>query len=56
MVAEGVATSRAVYQLSKKIGIEMPIAEHVYKILYEGLSAKEAVIKLMTRDLKREVE
>lgn len=55
MVAEGVATSRAVYQLSKKIGIEMPITEHVYKILYEGLSAKEAVINLMSRDLKREV-
>lgn len=55
MVAEGVATSRAVYQLSKKIGIEMPITEHVYKILYERLSAKEAVINLMSRDLKREV-
>ena len=55
MVAEGVATSRAVYQLSKKIGIEMPITEHVYKILYEGLPAKEAVINLMSRDLKREV-
>ena len=56
MVAEGVATSRAVYQLSKKIGIEMPITEHVYKILYEGLPAKDAVINLMSRDLKREVE
>ncbi|MBI4745980.1 MAG: NAD(P)-dependent glycerol-3-phosphate dehydrogenase [Deltaproteobacteria bacterium] len=56
MVAEGVATSRAVHQLSKKIGIEMPITEHVYKILYEGLPAKDAVINLMSRDLKREVE
>lgn len=56
MVAEGVATSRAVHQLSKKVGIEMPITEHVYKILYEGLPAKEAVMNLMSRDLKRELE
>ncbi|MEK6726660.1 MAG: NAD(P)H-dependent glycerol-3-phosphate dehydrogenase [Deltaproteobacteria bacterium] len=56
MVAEGIATSKAVHYLSKKIGIEMPITEHVYKILYEGLPAKDAVINLMSRDLKREVE
>jgi len=56
MVAEGVASSRAVYHLSKKMGVEMPIVEHVYKILYENLSAKDAVINLMSRDPKRELE
>ena len=55
MVAEGVATSRAVYQLSKKLGVEMPITEHVYKILYERLPAKEAVISLMSRGSKGEL-
>lgn len=55
MVAEGVATSRAVYHLSKKIGVEMPITEHVYKILYERLPAKEAVISLMSRGSKGEL-
>jgi len=55
MVAEGVATSRAVYHLSKKIGVEMPITEHVYKMLYERLPAKEAVISLMSRGSKGEL-
>lgn len=55
MVAEGIATSRAVHHLSKKIGIDMPIVEHVHNILYEGLSAKDAVISLMHRDPKNEL-
>lgn len=56
MVAEGIATSRAVYDLSRRVNVEMPITEHVYKVLYEGMPAREAVISLMSRDPKKEME
>lgn len=56
MVAEGIATARAVYNLSAKVGVEMPITEHVYKVLYEGMSAKDAVMTLMSRDPRKELE
>jgi len=56
MVAEGVKTAKSVYNLSRKIGIDMPISQEMYRILYEDLSPKEAVYRLMTRDLKRELD
>ena len=56
MVAEGVKTARSVYNLSRRKEVEMPICHAVYHILYEGLSPKEAVYQLMTRDLKNELE
>jgi glycerol-3-phosphate dehydrogenase (NAD(P)+) len=52
MVAEGVMTSRAVHFLAQRLGVDMPIVAAVYKILYEGLAPKDAVKKLMTRELK----
>jgi glycerol-3-phosphate dehydrogenase (NAD(P)+) len=55
-VAEGVKTAESVYNLSTQLGVEMPISHAVYYILYKGLSPKEAVRQLMTRDLKREVD
>jgi glycerol-3-phosphate dehydrogenase (NAD(P)+) len=55
-VAEGVKTAESVYNLSAKLGVEMPISHAVYYILYEGLSPKEAVYQLMTRDLKQEID
>ncbi|MDP8208575.1 MAG: NAD(P)H-dependent glycerol-3-phosphate dehydrogenase [Candidatus Electryonea clarkiae] len=54
MVAEGVATTISVYDLSKEVGIEMPITEQVYRILFEDASPREAVMQLMTRSLKVE--
>jgi glycerol-3-phosphate dehydrogenase (NAD(P)+) len=56
MVAEGVKTAKSVYNLSRKLGVEMPIAHEVYRILYEDLSPKEALFRLMTRDLKQELD
>jgi glycerol-3-phosphate dehydrogenase (NAD(P)+) len=56
MVAEGVKTSRAVYQLAARLGVEMPIVTATYKILHEGLGPKEAIKKLMARELKDEME
>jgi glycerol-3-phosphate dehydrogenase (NAD(P)+) len=55
-VAEGVKTARAVHLLAQRLGVEMPIVEAVYKILYEGLAPREAIKKLMTRELKDELE
>jgi glycerol-3-phosphate dehydrogenase (NAD(P)+) len=53
-VAEGVKTTKSVYDLSHKVGVEMPIAEQVYRILYENLDPQKALWALMTRDLKHE--
>ncbi|HZE22208.1 MAG TPA: NAD(P)H-dependent glycerol-3-phosphate dehydrogenase [Desulfobaccales bacterium] len=56
MVAEGVKTSQAVYLLAARLGVEMPLVSASYKILYEGLTPKEAIKKLMARELKDEME
>jgi glycerol-3-phosphate dehydrogenase (NAD(P)+) len=55
MVAEGVKTAKSLYNLSRKIGVEMPISHAVYAVLYEDLAPKDAVFLLMTRDLKDEM-
>ncbi|HMA86950.1 MAG TPA: NAD(P)H-dependent glycerol-3-phosphate dehydrogenase [Desulfosalsimonadaceae bacterium] len=55
MVAEGVKTSKSVYNLSRKLGVDMPISHSVYAVLYEDLSPKDGVYQLMTRDLKDEM-
>jgi len=54
MIAEGVATTRSVYLLAQKMGIEMPIVEQVYLVLYEDKDPLEAMRDLMLRDLKAE--
>jgi glycerol-3-phosphate dehydrogenase (NAD(P)+) len=42
--------------LSRKLGVDMPISHEMYRILYEDLDPKEAVYRLMTRDLKQELD
>ncbi len=54
MVAEGVATTESTHELSKKLGIELPIIEQVYKVLFLGKDPHHATEKLMTRNLKDE--
>jgi glycerol-3-phosphate dehydrogenase (NAD(P)+) len=54
MVAEGVATTESTHQLAKKLGVELPIIEQVYKVLFLGKNPHSATEKLMTRDLKEE--
>ena len=51
---EGFYTTEAVYKLSKKLNIELPITETVYKVLYENLPLEEAVKKLLNRSPKEE--
>lgn len=54
MVAEGVATTESTHELSKKLGVELPIIEQVYKVLFLGKDPHHATEKLMTRNLKDE--
>ena len=54
MVAEGVATTRAVVALARGRDIEMPIAEQVHAVLFEGARPEEAVASLLARPLKEE--
>jgi glycerol-3-phosphate dehydrogenase (NAD(P)+) len=54
MVAEGIKTTRSVYDLTKTLEIEMPILEQVYKIIYEDKNCAEAVTDLLKRELKVE--
>lgn len=54
MVAEGVNTTRAVLDLAARFDVDMPIASHVGKVLYEGMDPKEAMLSLMTREAKPE--
>lgn len=53
-VAEGVKTARAAYELSHRLGVEMPITNGVYQMLYQGKSPRDLEIELMERPLKGE--
>ena len=55
-VAEGVKTTKSAYDLSKKLGIELPIISEVYKVLYEDKPVLDAVKDLMSRELTSEFE
>jgi glycerol-3-phosphate dehydrogenase (NAD(P)+) len=54
MVAEGVDTCRAARELAQRVGIEMPITEHMHAVLYEGRTPRDAIRELMERRLKSE--
>ena len=54
MVAEGVKTTESAYNLARKMGVEMPIIEQMYQMLYQDKPAREAVLELMTRNPKAE--
>ena len=54
MVVEGVNTAAAAYNLGKKYGVETPIIEQAYNVIYNGQDPREAVNSLMTRRKKHE--
>lgn len=54
MAVEGIAATKGFHELSLKYGIEMPITNAVYKILFLGEDARSISEDLMLRDLKRE--
>ena len=53
-VVEGVLAARAVREVAEHAGVEMPICEQVYRVVYEGVAPKDAVKELMSRALKPE--
>lgn len=55
MVAEGVETTKSARELARKTGVEVPIVNEVYKMLFEGKNPHDACYDLMTRDPKGEV-
>ena len=54
-VAEGVKSSRAVLDLARRHGVDMPIVEQVVAICHEGVSASDGLLALMTRRARPEV-
>ncbi|ANC77695.1 NAD(P)H-dependent glycerol-3-phosphate dehydrogenase [Fictibacillus phosphorivorans] len=56
MVVEGVRTTQAAYELSKREEVEMPITQVLYDVLFNGKGAKQAVDDLMQRSRTHEVE
>ena len=54
MIAEGVKTTAATWELARRLGVEMPITEQMHQMLYKGLPPREAVHRLMERSLRSE--
>ncbi|MGB9428425.1 MAG: NAD(P)H-dependent glycerol-3-phosphate dehydrogenase [Gammaproteobacteria bacterium] len=53
-VVEGVYAAEAAHRLAQRLGVELPITEQIYRILYENLSPRKAVETLMARALRSE--
>jgi glycerol-3-phosphate dehydrogenase (NAD(P)+) len=54
-VAEGVTTTLVAYNLAQQLKLEMPITEKIYRVLYQGLSPKDAALELMEANVKHEL-
>ena len=55
-VVEGYYAAKSAYALSRKMGIDMPITEATYQVLYEGADVRQAIQSLLTRLRKAESE
>ena len=55
MVAEGIKTTKAVYEIANELKLDVPITKCIYEIIYKDLSPTESVKKLMTRKFKSEI-
>lgn len=55
-VVEGYPAAKALHGVAARAGVEMPLCEGVYQVLYEGVPAREAVRALMRRPIKSEIE
>lgn len=54
MVVEGISTCKVAYELSQEYGVEMPITEALYQVLYEDADLNQGMKQLMSREGKRE--
>src|SRR6202165_1057394 len=55
-VVEGVLASGAIHEVAARAGVEMPLCEMAYRVLYQHLPAKDAVRSLMSRPIKAGAE
>ncbi|MDO6687467.1 MULTISPECIES: NAD(P)H-dependent glycerol-3-phosphate dehydrogenase [unclassified Agarivorans] len=53
-VVEGYRNTKEVYLLAQRVGVEMPIVEQVYQVLYKAKSPKQAAMDLLARDQREE--
>ena len=53
-LAEGVMTSKALFLLGQEYGVDMPIVESVYRVLFEGENVQERIKRLFERSVKKE--
>jgi glycerol-3-phosphate dehydrogenase (NAD(P)+) len=56
MVIEGVSTTKAAYELSRELNVEMPITETIYDVLYNGKDLRKAITDIMLREARPENE
>lgn len=56
MVVEGITATEVAYDVSKKLGIDMPITSAIYSVLHEGANPNEVVADLMMRNKTHEIE
>ena len=56
MVAEGVPTARSAYEEARKLGVDTPLLDTVHAVLFEDLSPREGLLRLLSRDTKSEKE
>lgn len=54
MIVEGISTCKVAYELAQEMGIEMPITESLYRVIYEGADVHGLTLELMTRQGKQE--
>jgi len=54
-VAEGVKNTASIMELARSVGVEMPIAEQMFCVLYDAKDPRQAVVDLMSRRLKHEL-
>ena len=55
-VAEGVTTTTAAWNLAQQLGLEMPITEKIYRVLFTGLQPRQAATELMSVEAKHELD
>jgi glycerol-3-phosphate dehydrogenase (NAD(P)+) len=55
-VVEGYTAAKAAHAVAKRMNVEMPLCTGVYRVLYEGVPARDAVRELMTRPIKSETD
>jgi glycerol-3-phosphate dehydrogenase (NAD(P)+) len=54
-VAEGINTTLVAHNLAEQLGLEMPITERIYQVLYEGADPRQAAADLMSGNAKHEL-